>query len=250
MTQSLAERHLIEREYHDRAAGVVREDFYTLGALDAADAYVRTLLGDVRAKQVLELGCGTGTNTLWFAAGGATVHATDISGAMVAATRARAEAAGYADAVLAQQMSAEHLAYADGSFDIVFGHSVVHHTDLAIARREVYRVLRPGGRAVFLEPLGENPLLRAFRSVTPGRRTPTERPLTERDIHFFAEPFARLRRREFYLLALAAFPLWPLGSRRLFQAALAPLLRADDALLARRPALGRFAWVSVLELER
>jgi SAM-dependent methyltransferase len=250
VTQSLAERHTIEREYHDRTAGVVRADFYTLGALDAADAYVRALLGDVCGKQVLELGCGTGDTTLWLAAGGATVHATDISGGMLAATQARAAAGGLSSTVLVQQMSAEHLAYAERSFDIVFGHSVIHHTDLAITRREVHRVLRPGGRAVFLEPLGENPLLRAFRRLTPGRRTPTERPLTESDLQFFAEPFARMRRREFYLLALAAFPLWPLGSRRLFQAALAPLMRLDAALLARRPTLGRYAWVTVVELER
>lgn len=250
MTQSLAERHSIEREHHDRTAGVVRSDFYSLGALDAADAYVRERLGQVAGLTVLELGCGLGQNTQWLAERGASVHATDISGAMVASTRARLAAAGLAERVQAQQMSAEHLAYASGSFDLVFGHSVVHHTDLAIARAEVRRVLRPGGRAVFLEPLGENPLLGAFRRATPGRRTPTELPLTYESLRFFAEPFARMRHREFYLLALAAFPLWPLRSRALFQAALAPLLRADEALLARRPGLGRFAWVTVIELER
>jgi ubiquinone/menaquinone biosynthesis C-methylase UbiE len=247
---SLTERHQVEREFHDHKSGHERRDFYTLGALDAADHYVRRLLGDVRGQTVLELGCGTGENTIWLAAGGAEVHATDISAGMVDTTLRRVGGAGLGGRVHAQQMSAEHLAYADASFDLVFGHSVLHHTDLAITRAEVRRVLRPGGRAVFLEPLGHNPLLAAFRALTPGRRTPTERPLSDEDMRFFAEPFASMRHREFYLLALAAFPLWPLGSRVLFQAALAPLTRLDDALLARRPGLGRYAWVTVVELTR
>ena len=53
--------------------------------------------------------------------------------------------------------NAEHLPYADASFDAVYGSSVLHHLDLDRALAEVLRVLRPGGRCVFTEPNILNP---------------------------------------------------------------------------------------------
>jgi SAM-dependent methyltransferase len=47
--------------------------------------------------------------------------------------------------------------YADSTFDAVYGSSVLHHLDLDRALREVFRVLRPGGRAAFAEPNLLNP---------------------------------------------------------------------------------------------
>jgi SAM-dependent methyltransferase len=244
---SLAERHKIEQHFHDRAAGRDRGDFYAWGALSAADDYAYTLLGDLRGRRVLDLGCGDGANAVRLASAGATVCAIDLSLGMVAATRDRVERAGLGHAVSAQQMSAEELGFADGSFDVIFGHSVIHHTDLRIARREVRRLLRPGGLAVFLEPLDHNPLLNLFRRLTPWRRTPTEKPLSDDEIRFFAEPFGRVRRREFYLASLAAFAFVPLRSRALFQASLDALLPLDEALFARWPRLRQYAWAVVLE---
>jgi SAM-dependent methyltransferase len=247
---SLTKRHEVERAFHDRGDGRALDGMYRLGVLDAADCYAHALVGDVRGQVVLELGCGSGENTVRLAAAGAQVHATDISAGQVELAWRRANAAGCEHAVIPQQMSAEQISYADATFDLVFGHSVIHHTDLAVTRAEVRRVLRPGGRAIFLEPLGHNPLITAFRRATPGQRTSTERPLLLEDLRFFAEPFASIHHREFALTALAALALAPLRSRTLFQAAHTPLTRLDDALLTRWPVLGRFAWVTVIELTR
>jgi SAM-dependent methyltransferase len=247
---TLAERHKVEQEFHDHVAGRERTDFYAWGALDAADAYARSLVELPAGATILDLGCGDGENTLYFAERGARVCAVDISAGQVAVTRARVAAAGLADRVSVQQMSAEYLGFADGTFDYIFGHSVMHHTDLAIARAETRRILRPGGRAVFLEPLDHNPLLQLFRRLTPNRRTPTERPLLLRDIAFFAEPFAEAQHREFYLLALAAWGFVPLRSRSLYRLALAALNQVDRALMSAWPGLGRYAWVTVIALTR
>lgn len=244
----LIERHKIEQDYHDHAAGRERGDFYAWGALSAADDYAFGLLGDLHGLRVLDLGCGDGANAVRLATAGAWVVAIDISAGMAAATRLRVERAGLAHAVDVQQMSAEQLAFADGSFDCIYGHSVIHHTDLRITRREVRRLLRPGGRAIFLEPLDHNPVLNLFRRLTPWRRTPTEKPLSDDEIRFFAEPFGRFSRREFYLVALAAFAFVPLRSRRLFQSALAALVPIDDLLFTRWPRLRRYAWAVVLDL--
>ncbi|HMO56050.1 MAG TPA: class I SAM-dependent methyltransferase [Roseiflexaceae bacterium] len=250
MDVTLAERHKVEQQFHDHVAGRERTDFYAWGALDAADAYARSLIDRPAGARILDLGCGDGENTLYFAERGAQICAIDISAGQVGVTRQRVARAGYSAQVSVQQMSGEYLGFADGTFDYVFGHSVMHHTDLAITRNEIRRILRPGGRAIFLEPLDHNPLLQIFRRLTPNRRTPTERPLSMRDITFFAEPFAAHHHREFYLLALAAWGFVPLRMEQPYRAALAALNLLDRALFALRPDLGRFAWVTVIALTR
>jgi SAM-dependent methyltransferase len=63
----------------------------------------------------------------------------------------------------------------------------LHHVDVAAAAREVHRLLRPGGRAVFFENQDRNPLLRLARRGLWGSRrlnwvgTEDERPLTQAD---------------------------------------------------------------------
>jgi SAM-dependent methyltransferase len=114
---------------------------------------------------------------------GATVTAFDLSPGYVTEARERASANG----VLVEGVVAdgEDLPFPDGAFDAVWGNAILHHLDLARAGRELYRVLKPGGVAVFCEPWGGNPLLALARRRLPypGKdRTPDEQPLTRRDL--------------------------------------------------------------------
>lgn len=250
MSATLTARQQVEQTHHDRIASRERRDFYAWGALDAADACAYALIDSPAGNTILDLGCGRGIHAVHFARAGARVAAIDLSGGMASMTQRRAMAAGVGARVAVQQMSAESLGFADATFDYVFGHSVLHHTDLAITRREVHRVLKPGGRAVFLEPLDHNPALNLFRYLTPWRRTPTEKPLSLADLRFFAEPFTRSSHREFYLLALGAFIFVPFKSRTLFQHTLRLLNAVDQQMFCLVPALRRYAWVTVLDVQR
>jgi SAM-dependent methyltransferase len=69
--------------------------------------------------------------------------------------------------------------FAEDSFDIVIGANILLHLDLDRALSEIRRVLRAGGRAVFVEPLAHNPLLRLGRTLTRSTRSEGGRPLSE-----------------------------------------------------------------------
>jgi SAM-dependent methyltransferase len=102
-----------------------------------------------KGLRVLEIGCGLGTDGARFARAGAVYTGVDLTEAAVSLARRRFELEGLAGEF--RVADAERLEFADGSFDLVYSHGVLHHTpDVPAAVREVHRVLAPGGRAVVM----------------------------------------------------------------------------------------------------
>lgn len=107
------------------------------------------LLGDVRGARVLEVGCGAASAARWLARQGARVVALDLSAGMLRHARLAASRSGVRVPLV--QADATTLPVRDGTFDLActaFG-AVPFVDDSAGVMREVYRVLRPGGRWVF-----------------------------------------------------------------------------------------------------
>jgi ubiquinone/menaquinone biosynthesis C-methylase UbiE len=99
--------------------------------------------------KVLEIGCGLGTDGAQFARAGADYTGIDLTEAAIDLARRRFALAGLKGDF--RVSDAEKLDFADESFDLVYSHGVLHHTpDIEAAIGEVYRVLKPGGRAVIM----------------------------------------------------------------------------------------------------
>jgi SAM-dependent methyltransferase len=245
--RSLETRHEVERHFHDHKAKSRQDsdphDFYAAGGLDDVWRAYLAQAGPLEGKTILDFGCGEGWAATEYARRGAVVHSFDIS---VESVR---KVAG--PLIHPAVMAAEHLGYRAGSFDLVLGVGILHHTELSLVSREVARVLRPGGRALFMEPLAHNPLLRAFRRLTPGRRTPTERPMTMQQIREFALGFGWADFRGYQLVSIVPQGLlWATGNLSLFRMSLRVSEVMDRWLLARLPALQRYCWSSIIEVRK
>jgi len=113
--------------------------------------HIPTAAGFSQSKNlnVLEVGCGLGTDGAQFAKAGAIYTGIDLTDAAVDLARRRFELFQLQGAF--RVADAERLDFPDNTFDIVYSHGVLHHTpDTAAAVREIHRVLRPGGKAVVM----------------------------------------------------------------------------------------------------
>jgi 2-polyprenyl-3-methyl-5-hydroxy-6-metoxy-1,4-benzoquinol methylase len=254
----LEEKYRIERAKWDAHAhahvGVLPTDLIVSPDLTFA-TYTRgktlfsgmsEFLGSLDDRDVLEYGCGLGELTVILARSGARVTTFDISEASVDAARTRVEANGVEDRVEFAVASAEELPFPDGRFDLVVGKAILHHLDPELGPRELARVMRPGGRAAFSEPMGTNPLLKFVRDHVPypnKHERGADRPLTSSDVKAWAVGFQEFHIHEVQLLSMVERAF---GFRRKFKT----LRRMDAILLARIPYLRRFCRYAILTFVR
>lgn len=96
-------------------------------------------------SKFLDLGCGYGRDLEYFQAQGAEVHGIDISSAMINLSRRRVP-----NAILVRT-SFDNLPYPDNHFDFVFSRYAVQHShNIESVFKEAHRVLKQGGKLVFL----------------------------------------------------------------------------------------------------
>ena len=201
--------HLVEeRQFWDR---VVETGEPPIFANDAEKAHIFELLGDLEERALLECGCGFGIWSVALAQRGARVWAFDISEKSVAETTRRAHEADVGHRVKAQLIYLHHLPFGDERFDLIFGSMILHHVDARAAGRELSRVLKVGGKAVFHENSANNQLLMFLRNTVVGRfgvpktSTPDEHPLTAQQIEtiggYFSSYHVYIRRFMFFELA-------------------------------------------------
>jgi len=224
---------------------VAHPDFGVFARQDPTMVGIADFLGDLRDREVLELGSGAGEMTTLLARSGAHVTAVDISPASIALGHRRARLH-RVDATIDFVVAAgEELPLEAARFDVVVGKAVLHHLDAARAAPELHRVLRPGGRAAFAEPLGTNPLLAFARDHLPypGKNPRgADIPLSYDAIRAWEAPFSAARHREIQLLAMA--------ERALGRGPLPRLRRADEWLLERFPALARLCRYVIVTMVR
>jgi len=240
-------RYQRETDFHDKVFGADQrrdlEKFYSI--TQASKSFFRQfLIEHCEGKHVLEYGCGPHSQAVLFSPRGATTISIDLSPVAISLHRDLVRRHGLAR-VHSCVMNAEYLGFPENSFELICGTGILHHLDLERSLVELRRTLRPAGSAIFLEPLGHNPLINAYRKLTPEMRSVDEHPLTMADFRVAEKYFQRIEIRYFHLVALVAFPF-----RRAswFRPLVTQLDRLDQKVFAWLPFMRKHAWAAAIIL--
>jgi len=127
-------------------------------------------------ERVLDIGTGAGHTALALAPRVSEVVLSDPVDAMLAAARRLFQTAGLWNAQFVRA-GAEQLPFPKASFDIVTTRLAAHHfDDVALAMRQVARVLRPGGVFIFVDTTApENPESATYQDEVELLRDPTHK---------------------------------------------------------------------------
>ena len=161
------------------------------------------LMGNLRGKLLLDVGCGDGSNAVMLAQLGAVVTGIDISPRAIDLARRRAEINGVKDSVRFCCSPLETADFPQNSFDIIWGDAILHHliAELDGVVRKLTEWAKPGALMLFGEPINFNNALRKFRLSLPVKTdgTPDEKPLEPADIELLRKYVPDLRVKPFSL---------------------------------------------------
>ncbi len=208
-----------------------------------------------KAPLVLDLGCGTGAKTAALAAGGARVVALDVDEARLRQARARG------DGLPVVCADAAALPIRGGVVDVTLSVSTLQYAAAPGVVDECRRVLRPSGRAWFVENLAANPFVRAWRRARAWRGgalprgadadLEPRRHLSWGDLGVLFVGWSEVQVRAHHLLAAAIAPFWVPVRRvpRRLDGVVAGIGRVDRALFDRVPGLRPRAWHVVVRAD-
>jgi 2-polyprenyl-3-methyl-5-hydroxy-6-metoxy-1,4-benzoquinol methylase len=151
------------------------------------DQRFRGLISErVVGGRVLDVGCGTGDfSAELHAMGAGAVYGFDVSRRHIQEARAKY---GALEGVTFSLHGAD--APIDGRFDVIVGQAILHHLDFRTILVKLFEEdLLPGGRMIFMEPMG-HPFTLAFHRFVPSAHTPDEWPITPSDVAWLQHRFA------------------------------------------------------------
>jgi 2-polyprenyl-3-methyl-5-hydroxy-6-metoxy-1,4-benzoquinol methylase len=207
-----------EEQFHDRWAADVNPD--TIDVIKANEActapemrFIKARLGELRGKKLMDVGCGLGEASIYFALQGADVTAMDLSQGMLNAATRLAEANGVR--IRTHKCAAEetHLPSSE-KFDVVYAGNLLHHVDIEKTLTLLKRHLAPGGLMVTWDPMAYNPVINVYRALAKDVRTADEHPLKWKDIRLFKKLFCKVELRYFWLTTLIIFVTMAVLERR------------------------------------
>jgi len=207
-----------EEAFHDHWAGA--EDVGRIDVRQANEAvtapelrHIHRQLGDLRGRRVLDVGCGRGETSVYFAMQGAEVTAVDLSSGMLELASALASRNGVK--LRTHKALERSLGLPAGErFDVIHAGNVLHHVSIREALPGLLSHLAPQGAFVSWDPVAYNPAINIYRRRAMQVRTVDEHPLRREDVRFITQHFREVEVRFFWLTTLLIFIWMAVGQRR------------------------------------
>lgn len=191
-----------EEKFHDEWANSenidnILVDEYFESCTTPENKYILEKLGNIQGKKLLEIGCGLGEASVYFAKKGADVTASDLSGGMLKVALELAKKHNVTIKTL--KSPSDKIEVEDEYFDIVYAGNLLHHVNIDTTLKEVSRVLKKGGMFVSMDPLAHNPAINIYRNIAKDVRTEDEHPLKMRELKLFKKYFSDVEYDTFWL---------------------------------------------------
>jgi len=212
--KAYSERFISEEEFHDSWADSIKAAEVDVVAVNEIITspemrYIHSILGNVKHKKILDVGCGLGEVGIYFAKNGADVTLMDISQGML--NKANEIAKLNHVSVKRYNATLENLTFpGNPQFDIIYVGNLFHHVNIDCAIRQLLPYLKLNGQMISRDPLAYNPIINIYRAVATEVRSKDEHPLKREDIQTFSKYFGKVQTKYFWLTTLIIFVIMAL----------------------------------------
>ena len=237
---SLTNQNQREKEFHNELQSQSRgrfENIFYKAIFNSNEDFFKFLELNTINSEVLDFGCGIGSSlekVIKF--NPKKITGIDISEVSIRKAKDKVKETETEIELLVD--NCEQTKFNSNNFDIVYGTGILHHLNMSMCLDEIKRVLKPGGKLIFIEPLGTNPLINLYRKLTPKSRSKDEHPLVKLDFDLIEKKFINTKLKYYGFLTLIFFPFYksPKNSN-IFK-----FLKIIDQFLFKLNIFKKFAW--------
>ncbi len=200
-----------EAEFHDKWAEIEDPEKIEVKLINEASTspemrFITKQIGNFDGKKILDVGCGLGEVSIYFALKGANVTALDISSGMLKKTSQLAKLNGVK--IKTHLATAEDFNFSNNEkFDVIYMGNCLHHANIDQSMKNVVSHLNKDGIFLSWDPIAYNPIINIYRLIATKVRTPDEHPLKLRDIKLIKNYFKFSETNYFWFTTLIIFML-------------------------------------------
>lgn len=210
INMSLTEENLREKKFHNdlhtQRKGRFENIFYR-ALHNTWEDFFEFLRNKASNSEVLDYGCGVGPSIKKVISfNPKKITGIDIS--EVSIQKAKNEILKFDSNIELKVDNCESTKFENNSFDIVYGLGILHHLEFSKCLDEIFRILKPGGSLLFIEPLGTNPLINLYRKFTPKSRSKDEHPLKNKDFIALKKKYKDVKIKYYGFFTLIFFPFY------------------------------------------
>ena len=246
----LSEKNIREEEFHNKLQSNSKgrfENIFYKAIYNTNQDFFNFLESNSLNSEILDYGCGIGSSlekVVHFKA--KKITGIDISEVSIQKAKDKIKNINRNLHIELLVDNCEKTKFKNDTFDIVYGTGILHHLDIKVCLKEINRILKPGGKLIFIEPLGTNPLINLYRKFTPKSRSIDEHPLLNSDFNFIKNNFSQMRIKYYGFLTLVFFPFYNSPKH----SAVFKILKSIDQYLFKINIFKKLAWSVLVTAEK